>query len=55
MSQMTKTLLEMSELRTVECKDTIEIAPMIEEIFTDLAPLAEKKNIRLEYNGKWCS
>lgn len=43
MSQMTKTLLEMSELRTVECKDTIEIAPMIEEIFTDLAPLAEKK------------
>ena len=41
----------MSELRTVECKDTIEIAPMIEEIFTDLAPLAEKKNIRLEYNG----
>ena len=48
---MTKTLLEMSELRTVECKDTIEIAPMIEEIFTDLAPLAEKKNIRLEYNG----
>ena len=51
MSQMTKTLLEMSELRTVECKDAIEIAPMIEEIFTDLAPLAEKKNIRLEYNG----
>lgn len=51
MSQMTKTLLEMSELRTVECKDTIEIAPMIEEIFTDLAPLAEKKNICLEYNG----
>ena len=51
MSQMTKTLLEMSELRTVECKDTIEIAPMIEEIFTDLAPLAEKKNIRLEYSG----
>lgn len=43
MSQMTKTLLEMSELRTVECKDTIEIAPMIEEIFTDLAPLAEKR------------
>ena len=41
----------MSELRTVECKDTIEIAPMIEEIFTDLAPLAEKKNNRLEYNG----
>lgn len=33
----------MSELRTVECKDTIEIAPMIEEIFTDLAPLQKKR------------
>ena len=30
MTQMTKTLLEMSELRTVPCNDRIEIAPMIE-------------------------
>lgn len=29
MTQMTKTLLEMSELRTVPCNDRIEIAPMI--------------------------
>ncbi len=43
MTQMTKTLLEMSELRTVSCADRIEIAPMVEEIFTDLAPLAERK------------
>ena len=51
MTRMTKTLLEMSELRTVACTDRIEIAPMIEEIFADLAPLAEKKGIDLEYSG----
>ena len=52
MSQMTKTLLEMSELRTVPCNDVIELAPMIEEIFTDLAPIAEKRGITLEYDGE---
>ena len=51
MTQMTKTLLEMSELRTVPCNDRIEIAPMIEEIFTDLTPLAEKNGIILESTG----
>ena len=51
MTQMTKTLLEMSELRTVPCNDHIEIAPMIEEIFTDLTPLAEKNGIILESTG----
>ena len=51
MTQMTKTLLEMSELRTVPCNDHIEIAPMIEEIFADLTPLAEKNGIVLESTG----
>ena len=51
MAQMTKTLLEMSELRTVPCDDCIELAPMIEEIFADLAPLAEKSGITLECAG----
>ena len=51
MTQMTKTLLEMSELRTVPCNDRIEIAPMIEEIFADLAPLAEKNGLILESTG----
>lgn len=51
MSQMTKTLLEMSELRTVPCNDRIEIAPMIEEIFTDLSPLADRNGISLEFDG----
>ena len=51
MSQMTKTLLQMSELRTVPCNDSIELAPMVEEIFADLAPLAEEKNIALTCDG----
>lgn len=51
MSQMTKTLLEMSALRTVPCCDQIQLAPMIEEIFTDLAPIAEEKGITLRCSG----
>ena len=51
MSQMTKTLLEMSELRSVPCNDRIELAPMIEEIITDLEPIAEKKGIAINYDG----
>lgn len=51
MSQMTKTLLEMSELRMVPCNDRIEIAPMVEEIFADLSPLADRNGITLECDG----
>ena len=51
MTQMTKTLLEMSELRTVPCTDRIELAPMVEEIFEDIMPLAEKKGVALVCDG----
>ena len=51
MSQMTKTLLEMSELRSVPCDDRIELAPLVEEVFADLAPLAEQREIALERTG----
>ena len=51
MSQMTKTLLEMCELHSVPCNDRIELAPMIEEIITDLEPIADKKGIALNYDG----
>ena len=51
MTQMTKTLLEMSELKTVPCTDRIELAPMVEEIFADLAPLADRDGIVLERKG----
>lgn len=51
MTHMTKTLLEMSELRSVPCNDVIDLAPMIEEVLTDLAPLAEQKDITLTSEG----
>ena len=51
LTQMTKTLLEMSNLQQVSRNEHIQLAPMIEEIFTDLAPLAEKSGISLERNG----
>ena len=51
MTQMTRTLLEMCGLQAVPCTDHIELGPMIEEIFADLAPLAEKNNITLERGG----
>ena len=51
LTQMTKTLLEMSNLQQVSRNERIQLAPMIEEIFTDLASLAEKKEISLVYNG----
>ena len=51
LTQMSKTLLEMSGLQQVARNDQIHLAPMIEEIFTDLAPLAEKRGITLEQDG----
>ena len=51
MTQMTRTLLEMCGLQEVPCTDHIELGPMIDEIFADLAPLAEKNNITLERDG----
>ena len=51
LTQMTKTLLEISNLQQVARNEHIQLAPMIEEIFTDLAPLAEKNDIALEVEG----
>ena len=51
MTQMTRTLLEMCGLQAVLCTDHIELGPMVDEIFADLAPLAEKNNITLERDG----
>ena len=52
MTHMTTTLLEMSELRSVPCNDEIDLAPMIEEVLADLAPLAEEKGIMLASEGE---
>ena len=51
LTQMTKTLLEMSNLQQVARNEQIQLAPMVEEVFTDLALLAEKRNITLEMEG----
>ena len=51
MTQMTRTLLEMCGLQAVPCTDHIELGPMVDEIFADLAPLAAKNNITLERDG----
>ena len=51
LTQMTKTLLEMSNLQQVARNERIQLAPMVEEIFTDLAPLAEKRGITLTADG----
>ena len=51
LTQMTKTLLEMSNLQQVARNEQLQLAPMVEEIFADLAPLAEKRSITLEAEG----
>ena len=51
LTQMTRTLLEMSNLQQVARNERIQLAPMIEEIFTDLAPLAEKRGVTLKAEG----
>ena len=51
LTRLTKTLLEMSNLQQVARNERIQLAPMIEEIFTDLAPLVEKRGITLEADG----
>ena len=51
LTQMAKTLLEMSNLQQVARNEQLQLAPMVEEIFADLAPLAEKRSITLEAEG----
>ena len=51
LTQMTKTPLEMSNLQQVARNERIQLAPMVEEIFTDLAPLAEKRGVTLDAEG----
>ena len=51
LTQMTKTLLEMSNLQQVARNERIQLAPMIEEIFTDLTPLSDKLGVTLTAEG----
>ena len=51
LTRLTKTLLEMSNLQQVARNERIRLAPMIEEIFTDLAPLSDKCGVTLTAEG----
>ena len=51
LTRLTKTLLEMSNLRQVARNERIRLAPMIEEIFTDRAPLSDKCGVTLTAEG----
>ena len=51
LTQMTRTLLEMSNLPQVARNERIQLAPMSEEIFTDLAPLSDKRGVTLTAEG----
>ena len=47
LNRMVKTLLDMSELQTVERDDKIILDAIVEEVLADLEPLAVEKNIKL--------
>ena len=47
LSKLVRTLLDMSELQTVSRNDRIEIHSLIEEVLTDLEPLAQEKKVEL--------
>ena len=47
LSKLVRTLLDMSELQTVARNDKIELHGLIEEVLTDLEPLAQEKNVEL--------
>ena len=52
LSRMVRTLLDMSDLKTVPRTDRIQLAPMIEEVLADLSPLAEKSGVTLSQSGE---
>ena len=51
-SRLTHTLLDMSDLQSVPRDDVILLSPMIDEVFADLAPLAERNGISFSREGE---
>lgn len=47
LSKLVKTLLEMSEMNTIERAEAVELTALIEEVLADLSPMAEKRQISL--------
>lgn len=52
LSHLVKTLLHMSDMISIPRTDRIQLTPMIDEVLTDLAPLAEQKGILLHWEGE---
>ena len=52
LSRLTHTLLDMSDLQSVPRDDVILLSPMIDEVFADLAPLAERNGISFSREGE---
>ena len=52
LSRLTHTLLDMSNLQSVPRDDVILLSPMIDEVFADLAPLAERNGISFSREGE---
>ena len=52
LSRLTHALLDMSDLQSVPRDDVILLSPMIDEVFADLAPLAERNGISLSREGE---
>ena len=48
LSRLVHTLLEMSNLSSAPRSDRIELAPLVEEIITDVTPLASQNDITME-------
>lgn len=52
LSRLTHTLLDMSNLQSVPRDDVILLSPMIDEVFADLTPRAERNGISLSREGE---
>ena len=52
LSRLTHALLDMSDLQSVPRNDVILLSPMIDEVFADLAPLAERNGISRSREGE---
>ena len=52
LSRLTHALLDMSDLQSVPRDDVILLSPMIDEVFADLAPLAERNGISFSREGE---
>lgn len=52
LSRLTHALLDMSDLQSIPRDDVILLSPMIDEVFADLTPLAERNGISLSREGE---